>query len=263
MIDSTQGHKPTTLHLTAKINSCEYVIGTLSFKLKEKEEELSYHLHHPAESNHQPLNLNTQQPTSRADHVTWHNNVIHIKMVDKSTVLEIPSSYGSFLPTTPIVQPIFVESFFLNGSPKHEILVPRKSFTPWQNSHEQLIINSEKITDFSIALILIPSTTPIDHLFATSQVTRSGNNAIDLIYLLEAGYTPGRIEAYADWDILVITTPFVDNNTLRTEQPIPKFSIRALNYENPTGGLYAILLHASNHANKLTQQNHQHREIGK
>lgn len=248
----TKPHKAQTIHLKVKFDNCEYVMGTLSLNLSKS--ELSYHLHHPVESNFNPLDLNNNKPTSRLDHVTWHKNEIHIKKMNDELVGKIEAPNGNFLPSIKQIKPIFVETFFLNSMTQHKILVPSNNFKIWAGSHEQLITNSASLSDFSFVLILIPSATPISHASETPQASLGDENAINLSCLAAPGHIVWRIDAYPEWALLGFTTPFVNNEILHQREFIPQGSIRALNYQNPSAGLSVILRQAFNHVNNLVQQ---------
>lgn len=72
--------KPLSIKITVMISGQSYVLGVLSFNTAK--EEFSYHFTYPSDSPKDHFNYDTGKYTARLDHITWHQNHIHIKRKD-------------------------------------------------------------------------------------------------------------------------------------------------------------------------------------
>ncbi len=72
--------KPTSLKITVVISGQSYVLGVLSFNTSK--EEFSYHFTYPSDAPKDHFNCDAGKYTARFDHITWHQNHVHIKKGD-------------------------------------------------------------------------------------------------------------------------------------------------------------------------------------
>lgn len=137
------------LNLLVTIGGIQYVLGTLRFNT----EEFSYFFTYPSDSPEVHLNCDTDEHTSRLEHITWHNGRIHIKRKDNVAVAAMHYS-GSLLTDPPVLTPLYIESFYFNNVP---CLIKTKEFIPWKGSLSQEILSLDVSEGFSLVFLLVPS----------------------------------------------------------------------------------------------------------
>lgn len=238
--------KPYVMHLKVAIGPTEYVLGTLSVKMDSR--EMSYHVALPEDSPFTQFNIDAGRHTDPVHHLTWHERVINLKTLRRGDekgrekiIRNIPQPGGTFIPTTPQLKPVLVETFIFDGDPVplcHSNLV----FADWKGSDECLVFSMHEPANFSLAVMLVPSDWPTWHIMQNAKVEIMGSEALELFYLRAVGHDIGRLHhAFGDWDILVFSTPFAEPvNT----PSLLKGPVRMLNYERPLNGIGNLLKYA-------------------
>lgn len=232
--------KKKILNLFVAIDGVQYVVGTLRFN----EGEFSYFFTYPCDSPEIHLDCETGKDTARLEHITWHNGRIHIKRKDNVAV-EIVQYPGPLLITPPVLTPLYVESFYFNKRP---CLEETKGFTPWDGSVSQEILSLDSSNGFSLVFLLAPSKDPTPQIlmgmqFADKDIPEGLAFAPSLSDLCDLTHRAGRIAVWENWDIIVISTSFVQNIL----SPIPSSigPCRLPNYRNIPAALTDLMLQAS------------------
>jgi hypothetical protein len=225
------------LNLLATIDGVQYVIGIVRFNTAE----FSYFFTYPSGST-KFYNHDTGEPASRFDHITWHDGHIHIKCEDDGAVgiVEYP---GPLLTTPPVLTPLYVESLYFKDKP---CLLSTKEFTPWKGSSSQELLSLDTPTGFSLIFLLAPakdSTPQILMGLHLADTHGRSSPAPALADICDREHRAGRISVWKDWDMVVVTTPFVQS----TLHPISSAigPCRLPNYLNVRAALTDLLLQAN------------------
>lgn len=150
-------------------------------------------------------------------------------------------SNGPLITDNPIVTPIYVESIYFNDQPD---LIKFSDFVPFKNSYSQEILRADFSQEFSMIFLLVPDSDST-HLILTGlqfegipgQLSRNAK----LGDLLDPHHGVGRVKLWENWDMLIITTPFV----CRISSPVPrpiKSAFRLLNYKNVSYALTDLIM---------------------
>lgn len=239
-----QNNKPAAMSLTTKIAGKEYVLGTLSFNVIKK--EFSYHFSYPEDSPEKHLDCDTGQYTARLDHITWHQNVVHIKRGDGVPLERIKLTQGPLFCERPITTPLYVESLYFSNS--EPCLRRMDHFKHWKGSQTQEVLDLDESNGFSIIYILAPSIMTTPELLLGMQFLEIPDG-MDyppcLLDLCSETHRPGRIKLWGNWDFIVLTSPY----TCRIKSEIPKEvgnSYRLPNYKNVPAAVTDLLMQANN-----------------
>jgi hypothetical protein len=230
------------IHLTVTINKITYIVGTLSFFNKQ----FSYFFSYPVEASTTQFNLETQTFTSRIDHITFHTNCVHIRYCDRK-LKPIEVFYyqnGPLILEQPILTPLYVESIYFDDIP---CLMQLSDFSVWQGSKSQEILNLDIASEFSLIFILAPACHPtpailnglqfFDIYTNLSQSPRLGD-------LIDLNHRAGRINLWNNWDLVIITTPFVSKIMVPVSDKITT-GFRLPNYKNVFAALTDLITQAS------------------
>lgn len=225
------------LNLSVKIDGIQYVLGRLRFNAGE----FSYFFTYPNGFPDSQLNLDIGKHTSPLDHITWHNGRVHIKRKDNVAV-EIFSYKGPLLISPPMLTPIYVESFYFEQTP---CLIRLEDFSPWSGSVTQEILSLDSSTGFSVVFFLVPSNVSTPTLFTLqfADIPEGVSYPPALIDLCDPQHRAGRINVWENWDVVVLTTRFVQS----TLSPIPAEigPCRLPNYRNVPAALTDLMLQAN------------------
>jgi hypothetical protein len=227
-------------NLLVTIAGVQYVLGTLRFNAGE----LSYFFTYPKNSPDNQLYYETGESTPQLEHITWHDERIHIKRKD-NVAIEVIDYAGPLLITPPVLTPLYVESLYFNID-EEPCLRRADEFTPWKGSVSQEILSIDRSTGFSLILLLAPSKETTSKVLMRLQFQdpiRQFPFTLHLADVCDSKHRPGRLQVWNDWDIIVITTPFVQ----KTLSPIPPSlgSCRLPNYRNIPAALTDLVCQAN------------------
>lgn len=235
--------KPETIKLTITLSKKTYVLGILSFNVKR--EELSYHFTYPSDAPKDHLNYDTGSLTARFDHITWHQNNVHIKRLDDVAIEHIDLEQGPLFCDKPIITPLYVESiYFNNNSP---CLQEVDQLQGWISSQIQEILKLEESSGFSVVFILVPSSTKMEDFLLGLQfleLPRGMDYPPCFVDLCNGSHRAGRIILWSGWDLIILTSPY----TCKIKSEIPKElgdSYRLPNYKNVPAAVTDLLMQAN------------------
>lgn len=232
----TMEKKKAILNLMATINGSQYVVGTLRFNARE----FSYFFNYPDSYPQFQTNLETGEPTSPLEHITWHDGRIHIKRKDNVAV-EIMQFSGPLLVDPPVLTPIFIESFYFTELP---CFLNVKEFTPWKGSVSQEILSLDASKGFSIIFFLTPAKHPTSQILMGLQfanIPKGLDHPPVLAQLCDLNHRAGRVQVWEGWDFVIVVTPYTQN----TLTPIPIDACRLPNYKNVPAALTDLLCQAN------------------
>lgn len=227
------------VHLLVNVGGDQYILGTLRFNAGE----LSYFFTYPSDSSEKHLYCNTGESTSRLDHITWHNGRVHTKRKD-NVAIEVFEWSGPLLTEIPVLTPLYVESLYIDGIPS---LLEAEKFTPWSGSVSQEILSLDVSSGFSLIFLLAPSKVSTAELLTGLQFAKKPEGFAYvpiLLDLCDLEHRAGRIQVWDGWDMVIVTTPFVQ----QVSSPIPDSiggSYRLSNYISPQVGLTDLMLQAN------------------
>lgn len=237
--------KPPILHLTVSLNNIQYVLGSLSFNLKN--EQFSYHFAFPEKTPGTCLNLTTSNKTSRLDHITWHSNCVHLKDADDNIIEEFYYTDGPLIQNRPCIMPLYIESIYLaNGLP---FLPNESSFPPWSNGVNQRILSSNTSEGFSMIILMVPNTWNTPQVLKT-QIGLNYKNIkdeiVDTAYfadLCSEIHRPGRACIFSNWDIVILTSKYLIKSP--TDMPIDLVGgMRMFNFKHIPDNLNQLFIQA-------------------
>jgi hypothetical protein len=229
------------VHLLVKIDKIQYILGTLRFNACE----FSYFFTYPSDSPKIHLHRDNEKSIYTLDHITWHNSRIHIKRKDNITVAHADYP-GRLLSTPPILTPLYVESHYFNRTP---CLIKKNEFTPWGGSKSQEVLSLDASTGFSLAFFLSPSTISTPEILMGLQfleIPRGLSYPPSLANLCDLKHRPGRIKVWENWDLIILTTPFIQSIISPILPVIGALdAYRLLNYSNTEAALVDLMLQAN------------------
>ncbi len=229
--------KPRKIHLKISIGSDLYVLGTLSFNLAKN--EIYYLFHHSETAPEKVLDIDSNNILDPPIHISWHKKRVHIR--SKTRIIhyvEYPN--GDLFPRSPEVRSLLVEGITLNRKP--DLLRRDDTFINFEDADEYLQLQLSHPSNFSLALMLIPKTWETSDFFLRTYLRGNQDKDVPLWHLRSESHEIGRILAFEDWDLVVLTTPFARklanvNEKLASGYRIPDFA-------KPSDSLFDLIMQA-------------------
>lgn len=236
--------EPSTCHLIVEINNINYTIATLSFDLKKeqlfylyrypKECQSNYKNHFKLSCEHCVTNLNTGVKTSQIREISFHTDVTHIKTISEGKEYKIYQKKERFLPDNELAKLLLIESFCLKERPEN--ILPQQPI--FEAQYECHLAAMQEAINFSVMLILV------HRELSTKDILFNGSLffpecSLPLILFESEGYRIGRIEAFKDFNLMVMTMPHIPDIDPKN-QPLPTGPTRNINIDQPAEWLLAI-----------------------
>lgn len=229
--------KPHKIHLKISIGSDLYVLGTLSFNLVK--EEIYYLFHHSETGPKKLYDIDSNNIIDPPIHVSWHRKRVHIR-TEAGVLYYAEYPNGDLFPTIPEVRPLLVEGITLNNTP---VLLRRDdAFTNFENADEYLQLQLSQPSNFSLVLMLIPSTWTTSDIFLGAYLSGNQAQKAPLWHLRDKSHEIGRVLAFKDWDLSVWTTPFARKVNCASEKLSSGYRIP--DFVKPADSLFDLIMQA-------------------